>query len=117
MKTFATLIGAVLLLAVGFFFYELKRPPSYADATSGEIAVVVPRPPPAISYKPPSGPIHVPPAAAKVKPVPYVLPREMRDPEHLPLRHPVMAGPPTTPPPNPLELPRTERVARGGTVP
>jgi len=116
MKTLAPFFGAALLLAVGFFFYELKRPPTHVDIPSADCEPAA-RAPVTIYAKAPSGPAHLPPAAAKMKPVPYVVSREMRDPENLPLRHAVMAGPSDAPPPDPFHLPETELVARGGTVP
>jgi hypothetical protein len=113
MKTLLMFTGAALLLAVGFFFYELKRPASHLD-----VATETASPPQgALRVAEATRPMPRPPEMAKLKPVPYVVPKDMRDPERLPLRHPVMAGPSHAPPPDPFSLPKTELVARGGTIP
>ena len=118
MKTSLMAVGIVLLVAVGFFFWELKRPASHSDvaARSGEVALARAETSP-LRMAEPARPMPRPPEMAKLKPVPYIVPREMRDPEHLPLRHPVMAGPSHAPPPDPFTVPKTELVARGGSIP
>jgi hypothetical protein len=115
MRAFFTVTGAVLLVAVGFFFWELKRPASHLEVASSTQMAAPPQGALRVAEAP--RPMPKPPEMAKLKPVPYVLPKEMRDPAHLPLQHPVMAGPPQTPPPDPFTLPKAELVARGGTVP
>ncbi len=93
---------AVLVLLVAFICNELKTPVRHASAVGPSAGISDTT---AIPWTtPPPG--KLPPGAAALAPVPVIVPKEMRDPDHLPLRHPAiatssMSGPrdPLTPPP------------------
>ncbi len=48
---------------------------------------------------------HLPPGAAHLKPIPVILPKELRDPAHAPPPIPVYAAPMQVAPPDPFTVP------------